>query len=496
MRLEDILEGVKFETEGPFHGPDVARVTSDSRAVRKGDMFVAFRGYAADGSRFIGDAVARGAGIIVSEKDFAAPPNVTKVLIRDSRAAMPVIADNFYGHPSQKLKVTGVTGTNGKTTITYIIENILKCAGESAGVIGTINYRLKDRVLPAKNTTPGPLELQAMLAEMVEEDVKFAVMEVSSHSLDQCRIGGVLFDAAIFTNITSEHLDYHKSISNYFRAKAKIFDSLKRGGTAILNMDDKKVAALKDSIKEKVLTYGVKEDSDVKCESLKLSLNGSRFIIKTKNGEFKINTRLIGIHNVSNILASVAASLALGIDAEAIAEGVDSATFAPGRLEPVEEGQRFRVFVDYAHTEDALRNILGLLRQTAEKKIITVFGCGGDRDRTKRPAMGKAACKLSDHVVITSDNPRSEDPLRIIGEIESGIKGSFSNYDIVADRRKAIKAALRLASEGDVVLIAGKGHEDYQIIGNKTIPFDDRVVVREILKEGIGCGDEICSANF
>ena len=481
MLLRDILKGIKFSAEDSARGLEVDRITCDSRAVQKGDLFIAFRGYAIDGSRFIDDAIARGAEIILAEKDFAAPPGVKKVLISDSRLALPAIAGNFYDHPSRRLKTVGVTGTNGKTTITYIVENILKCAGESTGVIGTINYRIKGRALPAKNTTPGPLELQALLSEMLREGVAFLVMEVSSHSLDQRRVDGLLFDAAIFTNITAEHLDYHETAANYFKAKEKLFGHLKPDGTGILNNDDEKVSELKRSIKRKVLTYGVREAADIKCEDLRLSLDSSSFIVKTPAASLKVDTRLVGAHNVSNILASVAAGLALGVNTRAIAEGANTALFPPGRLEPVDEGQSFKVFVDYAHTEDALNNVLSLLRKAATRNVITVFGCGGNRDRSKRPLMGRAACSFSDSVIITSDNPRFEDPHDIIDEIENGIKGDFSNYEIVVDRREAIGRALKLAASGDIVLIAGKGHEEYQIIKDRVLPFDDREVARDVL---------------
>lgn len=483
MQLKDILNGIKFETDDSIADVEIERITCDSRLVRKGDLFIAFRGYAADGSQFIRDAIANGAAVILSEKDFKASAGVKRISVTNSRTALPAIAGNFYGHPSRGLKMVGVTGTNGKTTITYIIENILKCAGEDTGVIGTINYRIKDKVTPAKNTTPGPLDLQAMLAEMVSQNIGFAVMEVSSHSLDQGRVDGILFDAGIFTNVTGDHLDYHKTLENYFNAKAKLFDALKKTGTAILNNDDKKVAALRGSIKNRVVTYGVKEKADVRCTEVKISLDGSQFVVSTSNGSFKVNTKLIGRHNVSNILASIAAALALGIDMKAIKEGANTASFAPGRLEPVDEGQPFKVFVDYAHTEDALRNVLSLLREAADKRIITVFGCGGNRDRTKRPLMGQAACELSDHVVMTSDNPRLEDPVNIISEIEKGTKGRFLNYEVFVDRREAIRRALRMASKGDIVLIAGKGHEDYQLIKDRSVPFDDRLVARKMLRE-------------
>jgi UDP-N-acetylmuramyl-tripeptide synthetase len=483
MLLKDILKGIDVRSLTTTSEVEVGRVVCDSRSVKAGDMFIAFKGYAADGSRFIKDALAKGAKIVLAEQDFDAPAGVVKVIVPDSRSALPAIAANFYRHPSKELKVIGVTGTNGKTTITYIIENILKCASCGAGVIGTINYRIKDKVIPSKNTTPGPLELQSMLADMIAGGVRFAVMEVSSHSLDQRRVEGVRFDAAIFTNVTADHLDYHKTQDNYLAAKAKLLEHLKDGGTAILNNDDPRIAALENPAKSKVITYGVKEISDVMCEELKISLDGSEFIVNAKGDSFRVSTKLIGEHNVSNILASVAAGIALGIEMKYIKMGVETAVFAPGRLEPVDAGAPFRIFVDYAHTEDALRNVLGLLRKTVSNRIITVFGCGGNRDRTKRPLMGRAACELSDYVVMTSDNPRHEEPLGIIEEIEAGIRGLFINYEAYIDRREAIARALKIASKDDIVLIAGKGHESYQVVGDEEIPFDDRLVAREILKD-------------
>ena len=481
MRLSEILKGVEFKRTGPGTDHEIGRVTKDSRVVQKGDMFVAFRGYAQDGYGFIGEAISHMPKAVVAEKDFDAPDSVEKVLVKDTRTALAIIADNFYGHPSQKLKTIGVTGTNGKTTITYVIESILKAAGAKPGVIGTISYRIGGKSLPALNTTPGSLELQEMLARIAELPEPCAVMEVSSHALDQHRIDKVLYDAAIFTNITPEHLDYHKTLEEYFRAKARIFDALKAGGVAILNSDDDKVASLKKSIKSKVITYGLK-GADVSAKNIRLSIDNSKFDIVTPKGFFSVSTSLIGRYNVSNLLAAVAACQALGIDAGAIRSGIEAVGFVPGRLEPIECGQPFKVFVDFAHTEDALTNVLGLLKEVAKAKIITVFGCGGNRDRSKRPMMGKAACRLSDHVIITSDNPRFEEPGAIIDEIAGGVRGVFSNYEIEADRRKAIEKALDLAGTGSIVVIAGKGHEAGQIIKEKVLPFDDREVARRILE--------------
>ncbi len=481
MRLKKILESIKYNDSSFSEDPEIYRITDDSRSVNPGDMFIAFRGYAEDGYKFIGDAVSKGAGTIVAEKEFKAPLGVNKILVPDTRTALPVIADNFYGHPSRKLKTIGVTGTNGKTTITYIIESILKGLGEEPGVIGTISHRLNGKVTPAKNTTPGPIELQSILSRVRKASGRYVIMEVSSHALDQHRVERISYDAAVFTNITPEHLDYHKTLNEYFNAKVKIFDKLKDGASAILNMDDKLVAPLKDVIKKRVITYGLGGGSDIKALNIRLSSDSSRFDIATPDGSFNVLTRLIGRYNISNILAAVAACLATGIDIKAMKNGIEAMMFVPGRLEPIECGQPFGVFVDFAHTEDALNNTLSALRDVSKAKIITVFGCGGNRDRKKRPLMGKAACKFSGHVVITSDNPRFEEPSEIIDEIVGGVKDIYSNYEIEADRRKAIDKALSLAKVGSIVLIAGKGHENCQIIRDKMLPFDDREVAREIL---------------
>ncbi|MCX5666280.1 MAG: UDP-N-acetylmuramoyl-L-alanyl-D-glutamate--2,6-diaminopimelate ligase [Candidatus Omnitrophica bacterium] len=484
LKLKEILIGVRYKTDSDISDLTVNRITNDSRRVAKGDLFIALRGYNIDGYEFIKIAIKKGARVIVSERDFKSPKDVIKVLVKDTRAASPLIAANFYGNPSKKMSIAGVTGTNGKTTITYIIENILKEAGKTSGVIGTINYRIGRRQFPSNNTTPGPLELQALFDRMRKHGVKYVVMEVSSHSLDQGRANGVLFDVGIFTNITKEHLDYHKTIKRYFSAKVKLFDKLKPGGVAVLNNDDPMVSGLKSRIKEKVLTYGLRHKSDVMACGIKLSVDSTFFTVKTPKGSIDLSTRLIGRHNVSNILASVAAAMALKIPLSIIKKGIELFSAVPGRLELVDEGQQFKVFVDYAHTEDALYNVLSLLREVVpDRNIITVFGCGGNRDSRKRPLMGNVACKFSDSVVVTSDNPRFEDPGAIISQIESGIRGAFSNYDVVEDRREAIDKALRMASKGDVVVIAGKGHEKYQIIKEDSMPFDDCVVARSVLKK-------------
>lgn len=487
MKITDILKNVKHSTKDNLARLEIPALTDDSRNVTKGSLFIAKKGCSHDGAKFIEGAVKNGAAAIVSCGNFTVPKGVIRIKVGDAAKSLSVIADNFYGHPSAKLKVMGVTGTNGKTTISYLAESVIKAAGHKAGVIGTISYRFAGKAVPAKNTTPGAVELQSMMAAMVKSGARYAVLEVSSHSLDQGRADSVLLDAAVLTNVTGDHLDYHGTLANYFKAKRRIFEKLKDRGAAILNKDDRKAASLEKALRRsfkgsgrKVITYGC--GADVRAEGVEILPRSMSFTVRTPDSKFGIKTGLIGQHNVSNILAVVAACSSLGMPDSAIVKGVEALPAVPGRLEAVNEGQPFRVFVDFAHTEDALLNVLGLLRGVSEKRIITVFGCGGDRDRTKRPRMGKAACKLSDRVIITSDNPRFEDPIRIFKDIEDGIRGSFSNYAVVADRRQAISEALGCARQGDVVIIAGKGHETCQIIRDEVIPFDDKTVATEILK--------------
>ncbi len=482
MDIRKVLKHVKVRAGENIRNVDINRITDDSREVLPGDLFVALKGYSLDASKFVGFALDAGAKAIVTDREFDSRPGITKILVDDTRLALSTIAGNFYGHPSRKLKVVGITGTNGKTTVSYLAESIIKASGGAAGVIGTINYRLKGKTLPAINTTPGALALQGMLREMVESNTGYAVIEVSSHSLDQGRVDNILFDVGVFTNLTGDHLDYHKTAANYFKAKKRLFDKLKTEGSAVLNIDDSKAASLKKSIKNRVITYGAKDRCDVGAIDIALSMDGTRFTVCTPDTRFNIRTKLIGIHNVSNILAAASIAIALKIPEEAIVEGITSMERVPGRLEAVNAGQQFKVFVDFAHTEDALFNVLGFLKDIAKGRIVTVFGCGGNRDRTKRPLMGKVACKYSDHVIVTSDNPRLEEPGAIIREIESGIKGKFLNYDVVPDRKEAIAKALGSASKDDIIVIAGKGHESYQIIKDDLIPFDDRKVALSILK--------------
>jgi UDP-N-acetylmuramoyl-L-alanyl-D-glutamate--2,6-diaminopimelate ligase len=378
------------------------------------------------------------------------------------------------------MKVIGVTGTNGKTTVTYLIEAILKEARAPCGVIGTVNCRFKDEIIPSKNTTPGPLELQSMLAKMLAAGCKYAVTEVSSHALDQARTCGIDFQGAIFTNLTHDHLDYHKTKAQYFQCKTRLFSGLSRGALAVVNNDDAYGRKIRDLTSAEVVSYGINEKADFVARAIKLRPQRTTFKIVTAKAGIEISSPLIGRHNVYNILAAFSWAYKAGVPPPAIKAALENFSAVPGRLERIDSKRGFSVYVDYAHTQDALKNILTALREFSPQRIIVVFGCGGDRDRNKRPKMGRVVSELSDYTIVTSDNPRREDPLEIIGHISEGIRKN--NYCIIPERRDAIKMSLALARKDDIVVVAGKGHEDYQILKDKVLHFDDRRVVRECLE--------------
>ena len=458
-------------------------ICSDSRQVIAGSLFVAVPGVTGRGDDFIGDAVKRGARVIIREpsgKPFVAPPGVWGIEVKDVRGCLLALLKRFYEDPSRRVRTVGITGTNGKTTITYLLESIFARAGRSSGIIGTIGHRFKGKQFKAANTTPGLVDNYRYLAEMADQHVEYCLMEVSSHALEQGRVDGIEFCSAVFTNLTSDHLDYHKDREAYFGAKAKLFLNLSADGTAIVNTDDpygKKLAGISGG---KITSYGIDAPADVMAVDIDLKLTHSTFVIKTQDIHIPVETKLIGRHNVYNIVAAAAVCLKENIAPEAIAQGVAALAAVPGRLEQISEGQDFHVYVDYAHTEDALKNVLTSLRRVTDEKILVVFGCGGDRDRTKRPLMGKVACQLADQAILTNDNPRSEEPLAIIREIAEGF--DKKNYEIIADRTAAIQTALGRAQKNEVVLIAGKGHEDYQIFKDKTITFNERDIVRSCLR--------------
>jgi UDP-N-acetylmuramoyl-L-alanyl-D-glutamate--2,6-diaminopimelate ligase len=486
MHLKDLLSGIDHERISErYLDYDIACLSCDSRTTQPESLFVALSGSQYNGSDYIKDAVARGATVVVQSDNSKIPAELTDrvcvLKVRDPKQFLHEAARRFYGNPSAQVRVFGVTGTNGKTTITYLLESIAHAARHKCGVIGTINYRIGQEILPSKNTTPGFLENQKYLARLVKEQVDYCFMEVSSHALDQGRVDLVDFKIAIFTNLTGDHLDYHKTMEDYFQAKTLLFRNLSPEATAVINIDDDYGQRLLKLTKAKVLKYGLLPEANIRAENIEFSYGGSTMKIVTPAGDFELKTRLIGMHNVYNILAAVGACVGDGVSLESIKAGLESLKLIPGRLEAVDCGQDFFVFIDYAHTEDGLRNVLEALHATGDTKITTVFGCGGDRDRGKRPKMGKVAGELSDHCVVTTDNPRSEEPEAIVKEIVVGF--DRQNFEVIVDRTKAIHRALGSAKKGEVVLIAGKGHETYQIFKDRVIDYDERIVIADFFKK-------------
>lgn len=471
-----------------------AGLAYDSRRVQPGFVFFAIKGFRQDGHDFVGDAIRRGAVGVVVEKEVAVPPGVVAVCVPDTRRALALAAAAFYGHPDRQLRLVGVTGTNGKTTTTHLIRAIYEAQGEKTGLIGTLWAMIGDAVLPAERTTPESLDLQALLRRMVDEGVKTVVMEVSSHALALERVAGIEYDIAVFTNLTQDHLDFHRDMEDYYAAKARLFLELKQPGVkgrpkrAVLNVDDPYGQRLAAASGGKVVTYGVEREAAFRAREIELGRDGTTFTVEWAGGAVPVRLQLVGRFNVYNALAAFAVGVTEGYPVARVVEALEGVPAVPGRFERVDVGQDFAVVVDYAHTPDGLENVLRAARAQTRGRVIVVFGCGGDRDPGKRPLMGEIAAKLADFTVITSDNPRSEDPQRIIAAIERGFRrcGAPGSYAVEADRRAAIALALGQAQAGDIVVLAGKGHEDYQIIGDKKLPFDDRKVAAEILKEMIG----------
>jgi UDP-N-acetylmuramoyl-L-alanyl-D-glutamate--2,6-diaminopimelate ligase len=491
MLLKTMLSGCSvLHTRGGLDA-EISGVTLDSRQVAAGYVFVAIRGMKMDGNRFVPDAIAQGAAAIVSALPGDAYPGTTWIQVSDEREALALLSANFYEHPARKLHAIGVTGTNGKTTTTYLIEAILKAAGLPAAVFGTIDYRGPGFQLPAERTTPEAPELQSLFRRVDDGGWKYAVMEVSSHAIELKRVMGLHFEVAVFTNLTRDHLDLHKDMRSYFLAKKKLFTGL--DGTVprvlVLNIDDPHFDELKAIAPSAVISYGVNTEAEIMPTRFDAMRGGEGMdaVFKSPLGDLEVYSRLLGKPNLYNIGAAIGATIGLGISAGAIVAGIAQMPVVPGRFEAVHAGQDFRVIVDFAHTEDALARVLQSAREITPRRLIVLFGCGGDRDRTKRPAMGEVAVKGADFVVVSSDNPRSEDPLAIISEVEVGLRRAGGiegrNYQVIADRREAIRYALKMASAGDTVLLAGKGHEGYQIIGNQSFPFDERAVARELLDE-------------
>ncbi|MUG45009.1 UDP-N-acetylmuramoyl-L-alanyl-D-glutamate--2,6-diaminopimelate ligase [Paenibacillus woosongensis] len=469
-----------------------AGIAIDSRRVNAGDLFVCLPGHTVDGHDFAPEAARRGAAALVVER-YLEHVDLPQLQVKDSRLAMAILSNVFYQTPSSRLKVIGVTGTNGKTTTTYLIERILADQGSNTGLIGTIERKYGGQTFPMPGTTPESLDLQRYLAEMVQSDVDYCVMEVSSHALEQGRVKGTRFRTAIFTNLTQDHLDYHHTMEEYRAAKGLFFSRLGNiyeedpdlRSYAVINADDPVSAYFAQQTAAEVITYGVEHAADIRASDIAITARGTTFHVDTFQGSADIALRMVGKFNVYNALAAIAAALLEGVPLNRIKESLEAVKGVDGRVEAVDEGQPFAVIVDYAHTPDGLENVLRTVGEFAEGRVICVFGCGGDRDKTKRPVMGKIAAKYAQYVIVTSDNPRTEDPVAILNDIAAGLVEDGvdeKRYELVVDRREAIRKAIEMASNEDVVLIAGKGHETYQLIGTEVHDFDDRIVAKEAIR--------------
>lgn len=483
MKLPDLLATIDAVCITNRRNADVTGITSDSRQVRPGMLFVAVPGTQVDGSLYIDDALQRGAIAIAGENERVLAGAHVGIRLRDARDGLAHLAAAFYGRPSQRMQVVGITGTNGKTTIAFMVRDILRAAGREPGMVGTVAYEIGARAIPAARTTPGPVDLQSMLGQMLAAGCRSVVMEVSSHGLVQKRVNGIEFDVGVFTNLTRDHLDYHGSMESYFEAKSLLFQRLGRTdkqATAVVNLDDPWGERLSAQLAEgtALVTYGAKPGADVRGEQPRMTRTGSVTQIATPWGAGQLELRLRGGFNVSNALAAIGVGGTLGIEPQLMLRTLSQIACIPGRLEEVATGHRFQAFVDYAHTDDALEHVLVTLRPITAGRLLLVCGCGGNRDSSKRPAMGAVAGRLADHTILTSDNPRKEDPATIIEQISRGFD-STGRHEVMADRRAAIQAAVNMAAPGDVILIAGKGHETFQELANRTVPFDDRQVVRE-----------------
>jgi UDP-N-acetylmuramoyl-L-alanyl-D-glutamate--2,6-diaminopimelate ligase len=489
MKFLQVLDGAEVLSQSG--DPDVIGVEYDSRRVKPGSLFVAMKGEATDGNRFIDKAIANGAVAIVSDSSSEQErQNVAWARVPHGRRALARVSANFYHRPAEKLSNIGVTGTNGKTTTAFLVESILKSAGRGSVLVGTIEYHVLGKIISAPHTTPESLELNQMFAEALANGATETVMEVSSHALEQQRVYGIPYDIAIFTNLTRDHLDYHQTMAKYFASKRMLFEGVgtDRPRVAVVNIDDEYGRDLAKFCKKRgseVISYGL-NSGDFHPEKVDIGLNGTRFDLVTPAGTWPIWSPLIGRVNVYNIMAAAAAAWARGCTSDQITKGIAALKNVPGRFQPVLAGQSFTVVVDYAHTDDALKNLTALAREFVQKsngRVITVFGCGGDRDRAKRPLMGEAAGRGSDLVIVTSDNPRSEEPMAIIADAKPGVEKTGAKFEVEPDRRKAIDLALHQAQSGDIVLLAGKGHEKTQTTREGVFPFDDAEVARELLNQ-------------
>ncbi len=484
------LEAVRVD--GPVDR-EIRGIAAHSQDIGSGFLFVAIRGFTHDGHTFIPDAVARHAVAVVVERPVDVPAGVTRVVVPDSRLALGLLSSVFYRHPSQALRVIGVTGTNGKGTTAHLIEAVLSAAGLRCGLIGTLGAKVGDQTLTLSRTTPEAPELHALLRQMVDAHFPYAVMEVASHALALHRVAGCRFHAAVFTNLTQDHLDFHKTFDQYRAAKRRLFEMVDPTGVAVVNADDLNSVHMSTASRAPVVTYGIERGADVRAQRIRLHLHGSEFEVHTPSGQGPVRLRLQGKFNVFNALAAVAVALSQGVSLDVVIPALERFPGVPGRFEFIDEGQGFAVVVDYAHTPDGLENVLRASAEFVSGRTIVVFGCGGDRDRTKRPIMGRIAAALADAVIVTSDNPRTEEPMAIIADIVGGLpdvktgsvdaRSAHGGVQVEPDRRSAIYQAIELAHSGDMVLIAGKGHEPYQEVRGVRYPFDDRLVAREALRQ-------------
>lgn len=484
--LAEIIKGIEVQASSGNTQVIVRGMSMDSRRVQPGDLYVCVPGFKVDGHDFAVQAIASGAVALVVER--LLPIDAPQVKVSNVRQTIGLIAANAFGHPSEQLELVGVTGTNGKTTITYLIEKIGTKHGGKVGLIGTLGARIDGREIPGERTTPEAIEVQKLLGDMVAEGVSMAVMEVSSHAMDLGRVLGCEFDAGIFTNLTQDHLDYHKTMEDYLDAKSRLFSNLvgkKQSKISILNGDDSSFEKLSQASVARVVSYGIENDVDYRAENVEVTSEGVRFVVRFREDIQNVQYSTPGVFSVYNALAAFVWGVERGYSPESVAEALAEIPGVPGRFESVRLGQPFQVIVDYAHTPDGLENVVRTARGFTKGRLITVFGCGGDRDRGKRPLMGEAAALWSDFVIATSDNPRTEDPDQISKEVLIGISGV--EHVALRDRREAIWSACRMAKSGDTILIAGKGHETYQISGTEVLPFDDREVAREALR-GLGYG--------
>lgn len=482
MILKSLLKGLDYEVIKGNEESKVQNIRYDNRKIEQGDAFVCVKGFKVDGHSFIGDAIKKGAKTLIVQEDVSVQEDITIIKVRDTRKALAIMSSNYFGNPKDKLKIIGITGTNGKTTSAFIIKSILEKAGFMTGLIGTIANYIGNKKVDAVRTTPESYELHELFKNMVNAGVEYCVMEVSSHSLELDRVYGVQFEEGIFTNLTRDHLDFHKTFENYYNAKFKLFE---RSNHSIINLDDPYGANIvKDieerGIKTKVSTFSIEKESDFKAFEIKSHSNGSEFKVNLESiEEFSIN--IPGEYNIYNSLGCIICAYNLNIPMDKIKEGVSDVVI-PGRCELVakEKNLPYSIIIDYAHTPDGLENILSTVKAFTKNRMISVFGCGGDRDKVKRPQMGKIGCELSDIAIITSDNPRSEEPMDIINDIVKPL--NYDNFVIEVNRKEAIRKAMNMALEGDVIVIAGKGHETYQILKDETIHFDEREVVYDILE--------------